>query len=70
MKAAMFEGSANLNQYQNWLIDYDVIIDPTLDFADRRGGNDQGKNVSDFVEREEWSPRYLKLGYFLLFQVL
>ena len=24
-------------------------------------------DVSDFIEREDWSPTYHKLGYFLLF---
>jgi hypothetical protein len=69
MKATMIAESANPNWYRNRLIGYDIIVRPDSDSTDRRDGSGQGKDVSDFIERKGWSPRYLNLGCFLLFQV-
>jgi len=69
MKASMIAKSANPNRYQNRLIGYDIIIRLDSDSTDRRDGSGQGKDMSGFIERKGWSPRYLNLGCFLLIQV-
>ena len=69
MKAVMSTGSTKPDQSWNQLFVYDVITKRDPDSTDGKDGNGQGKDMSDFTERKGWSPSYLKLGCFLLFQV-
>jgi hypothetical protein len=68
-ETAMSTESANPDRYQNRLINYDIIIRQYSDSVDRKDGSNQGKDMSDFIERKLWSPSYLNLGCFLLFEV-